>query len=555
MIPSLGGYEMKNPFWADSSTVLYNATAKNIWPTVFTQAMSLNATEVAECLINPFDLSNLQCPTAGFLDVLKWFVGLTQSGSRNELLFTDLYSSVQRKVAIKTDHDSQGVSLYATVLTELASRTLGSFYSYARRKNAGGTSDVAYPQLRIAADTPLLQPIIFVRCSMSVWHGDSNRENISFPSVEGAWGQDPLYPQVPGPYLDADNEIFDGLPDEHPRFSWYKDNDANASSSLLALAIVPAVAFNATGDFWSSAIVACSADARWAASDAYYQPLNSSTVSSNVSDIILETDLQHGQWIRPDHVFSDKPLDLQPDWAAFFNANQTEKLANSSSNTTGMAAFLETAIMNGKIGDSSVPDFTAPNVTAGNKNGGIEETIAMLLGAVLADGVARGASGVYSFLKTDTTAEYDVVTLLELPIATENSLRWNPVSGFYSVRVKLDSYGYGYGLRNTAGWVAMIVLLVFTLTVLVHGVVLGCAVARQQYYGGECWEDVAELMALAMNSTPSEKLNGTGAGVERSETWRNVVKIRETDDQRLELRFVDRYDEDGGRVIIGKAYL
>jgi len=72
MIPSLGWYEMKNPFWADSSTVLYNGTAKNIWPTVFTQAMSLNATEVAECLINPFDLSNLQCPTAGFLDVLKW---------------------------------------------------------------------------------------------------------------------------------------------------------------------------------------------------------------------------------------------------------------------------------------------------------------------------------------------------------------------------------------------------------------------------------------------------------------------------------------------------
>ncbi|KAI4674594.1 uncharacterized protein J4E88_008331 [Alternaria novae-zelandiae] len=466
----------------------------------------------------------------------------------------DLWSSVQRKVAIKIDHDSLGTSIYATVVTELASRTLGSFYSYARRINAGGTSDVAYPRLRIAADTPLHQPIIFVRCSMSLWSQASNRENVSFPSVEGAWVQDSWYPQASTSYLDTDNEIFDGLPDKEARFSWYNDDKVNASSSLLALAIVPVVARGSTDRYWTSAIVACSADARWAASDAYHQPTNSSTVSSNVSDVLLETESPYGEWILPGYMFSDKPLDLKPDWAAFFNGYQTELLAdNSSSNMTSMAGILQTAIDHREIDGSDAPDFVAPNVTSSDdKNGGIEETIAMLLGGVLADGIARGSSDVFSFLKTNTTADDDVVTVLESP---QNLFKWRPVPDFYSVRIKLDSYGYGYGLRNTAGWVAMIVLLVFTLTVLVHGVVLGCAVARRKYYGGECWEDVAELMALAMNSTPSEKLDGTSAGVEQSETWRNVVKIRETDDQRLELRFVDRYDEDGGRVIIGKAYL
>ena len=207
----------------------------------------------------------------------------------------------------------------------MASRALGNFYSYARRRNIGGTRDVAYPGLRIAADTPLYQPIVLVRCNSSLWNGDSTREDIYFPNVEGAWGQEPS--NSSGPYLHADNEVFDGLPDSSARFTWYKDDDANASSSLLALAIVPVIARNSTDRYWSSAIVACSSDARWAASDARYQPMNATTVSSNVSDALFETELQDGQWILPSYTFSDKPLDLQLDWAHLFNGNQTVQQA------------------------------------------------------------------------------------------------------------------------------------------------------------------------------------------------------------------------------------
>lgn len=71
MIPSLGWFEMKSAFPANSSTILYNATAAEIWPTNFTASMSLNATEITGCLINPFNPSNLDCPTAGFMDIYK----------------------------------------------------------------------------------------------------------------------------------------------------------------------------------------------------------------------------------------------------------------------------------------------------------------------------------------------------------------------------------------------------------------------------------------------------------------------------------------------------
>lgn len=49
-------------------------------------------------------------------------------------------------------------------------------------------------------------------------------------------------------------------------------------------------------------------------------------------------------------------------------------------------------------------------------------------------------------------------------------------------------------------------------------------------------------MALAMNSTPTEKLQNTCAGVTEGSTFNETVKIREVVDGQLELVF----DEDDG---------
>jgi hypothetical protein len=64
----------------------------------------------------------------------------------------------------------------------------------------------------------------------------------------------------------------------------------------------------------------------------------------------------------------------------------------------------------------------------------------------------------------------------------------------------------------------MLVLLLLTLLVRVNVALIGYTFATHRFYDGECWEDVAGLMALVMNSLPSEKLLGTTAEVKRSET-------------------------------------
>ena len=490
------------------------------------------------------------------------FISFTKTGARDDLLFTDLRaSSVQRKVSIKTGNDPEGGWAYTTVITELSSRTLGTFYNYARHNNAGGTRDMAYPRLRIKADTPIHQPIVYVKCSLSMWTQVPDRLRVPFPNIDRsqAWGQEALHPEAETQHAKSNDTIFDRLPSTNARFKWYKNNNRDLSSSLLALAIIPVSARNSTKDRYpSTATVACSTDARWVSSDAYYQPKNSTTVSSNVSDALSETEWKPEKALLTKLGISENPLDLRLDWAHFLNRQQSEWLAdNSSSSVSGMARFLNTAIIRPKQEENRITAFYAPNMTTPDTGGAFEEAIAMLVGTVLVDGIARSMSRLSSLVKTNATA--DVVTRLETFLPSgERLFKWNPdsyVPNFYSVRITLDSYGYGYGLQNTAVWAAMIVLLLFALMLIVHVAFVGYSVARGRYYGGECWEDVAELIALAMNSAPSEKLYGTSAGVERVDTWRSLVKIQETGDQHLELCVVDGQQEDGETVKVGKKYL
>ena len=65
------------------------------------------------------------------------------------------------------------------------------------------------------------------------------------------------------------------------------------------------------------------------------------------------------------------------------------------------------------------------------------------------------------------------------------------------------------------------------------------------------------MAALALNLTPSRRLDGTYAGIENWETWIDKVRIREVNEGHLEL-VVSGLEEDtsdgDGRVVVGKKY-
>ena len=75
--------------------------------------------------------------------------------------------------------------------------------------------------------------------------------------------------------------------------------------------------------------------------------------------------------------------------------------------------------------------------------------------------------------------------------------------------------------------------------------------------GSMAWSTISGITALAMNSRPTHILKSTSAGIDKMETFRNLISVRDIEETgRLELVF--RQDEESRglcrRVTPGKAY-
>ncbi len=76
--------------------------------------------------------------------------------------------------------------------------------------------------------------------------------------------------------------------------------------------------------------------------------------------------------------------------------------------------------------------------------------------------------------------------------------------------------------------------------------------ALSQKWTTNSWTNTMELLALAMNSTPTQRLSNTSAGIRKSVTWKEIVRIREVDDTKLQLVFDDAGM--GEKPKLGKKY-
>jgi hypothetical protein len=174
---------------------------------------------------------------------------------------------------------------------------------------------------------------------------------------------------------------------------------------------------------------------------------------------------------------------------------------------------------------------------------------------VLVDGLARNSQLVVPAPVTNVTDGKGQATVLQAYLMPGMVFMENMSDFPYSVQIKVARYGYGYGIRNSTTLVAVSVLLIYALIAIVHIANVVRGLLTKKYFGGGSWEDVAEFMALAVNSSPSDKLYGTSAGIGKDKTWENVVKIREMGGQHLELCFVSNGHEDGRIVEVGKKYV
>lgn len=119
-------------------------------------------------------------------------------------------------------------------------------------------------------------------------------------------------------------------------------------------------------------------------------------------------------------------------------------------------------------------------------------------------------------------------------------------------------FGWIYTARDTTTKLAIAVMFTYCVLVLAH--VIYSAISG---VSSTAWDSVAELVALAMNSSPTETLQNTCAGITGRRAYETRVRVLKTSEKHLELVFGEIKDpnadtsemvmnEKYGRVAIGK---
>lgn len=120
----------------------------------------------------------------------------------------------------------------------------------------------------------------------------------------------------------------------------------------------------------------------------------------------------------------------------------------------------------------------------------------------------------------------------------------------FTMRVDID--GYAYNIRGPSMILSCMVLLGYCAMVIIHVIF-----AIWKRSSSTAWDSVSEVVALAMQSKPSDKLVNTCAGINSTGVFSNNVRILKTGPNRdhLELDFCDDMAQAGtGEKIVEKEF-
>ena len=86
-----------------------------------------------------------------------------------------------------------------------------------------------------------------------------------------------------------------------------------------------------------------------------------------------------------------------------------------------------------------------------------------------------------------------------------------------------DAYGYGYNTEGTTIKLALVVMVAYCVFAIVHIIYLGLT-----GISSTAWDSTAEMMVLAMNSSPTKHLQNTCAGIIGIKPFQTLVRVLAT---------------------------
>ncbi|KAF7936008.1 uncharacterized protein EAE98_002227 [Botrytis deweyae] len=117
------------------------------------------------------------------------------------------------------------------------------------------------------------------------------------------------------------------------------------------------------------------------------------------------------------------------------------------------------------------------------------------------------------------------------------------------ITVNRFRYGYSYSLRGVTRWLALSILLLHIFLALAHTVIITLMGWTSKILNSRC-----EILVLAINSSPSMGLDNTCVGINRLDTYKQIVKVRETTFEHLGLVMNGEEDKHTEKMVIDKEY-
>ena len=578
LVPSIGWWEVLNPYSGLDRPIWIGAHPEDLWP------QSITPEPGETCTVESIVAS---CPAAGFRDLQSWASSNVKTGRPANITLMEPMSGTRRRLQSQFEDPSdetllsyfprtpdlnnvstserRGYEIYLnsagiTTLTTTASHwvtlLLGGFWTYANTMNLGLINRSARPKFKID-NAPIYEPLVSVRCAAYDYR--SSRESqgyLTAPYVRNAFGATGLtdynnigwaVPQTAWNFSRPLNSL---------NFTWINVQALGVNASIGGLFSIPYpnVLSNGTA-LQESVLLPCTVEARWIASELVYDPMSSDILSDNVTDPINFAHGHHAEYDVLDNAarFGASPIiNITDDWANQLNIPVRSHSIVPGDNTS-IAGLAEMYLARTFRNQSLYTFVTTPDaqyeVNSSVFTRDLTQMIGTVLGLAVTDGLSRLRYGtrelnVIYHRNSTTTSSSSLISQAGPQGRVYNDTHASNLSSslaasgsFYNLDVQ--RWGYGYGLETKASRFSVSILMLYGCIVLCYITwfnIQSYARPRSDWsLITNKWSTISEMLALAINSPPSTKLDGTCAGIEAKQSWKQIIRIREVEDKHLAL--------------------
>ncbi|KAF8855781.1 hypothetical protein BDZ45DRAFT_488463 [Acephala macrosclerotiorum] len=542
VLPRLEWWPVKSSRHNTTTPVIYLNTTGLTFPAIMTASCTdvENAQYCADCT-NTNASGIFWCPSGGLETILN-------SGMVQSLMAGDFVLSPAQILVSSFDQSIGGVSTFsrslngnllregtgkvnsslfvASVVPDVTAMALGTFWETQDQTN-GLTRPMARTSSTNNPVTGLQKPIVQVQCTSS-YHTltNSTTDTVTFPSTYHSPGtsSDSSW-TVPLAGVLSNSTFTDQ--DDVVTFEWLDLGMSEIGPSAAAIYLIPEEYYQASQPHLPSTYnntFTCTIDAKWIPSQAWIDPTTDDVVHEATTDPLKE---------RSHFKDSQGKVTLSRDWLDVLNVMIVDETFGIVNETT-FQAIADNCV----YGGTPYANYTLLNIC-------LESTMALFI----ADGLARmqrTTSQIWFWQDMVTTYSQDAIHYQSNEAYTTpaevSALLEGEQNEFPRLTIDILQYGYGYGLQgSTVIYIAAAILLVYVAFALVH-----MAIVITGGWSSDTWGNPGELIALAVNSSPTKLLQNTCAGIEDPKMWTRIVSVQETTEAHLEIVFDERVDRRRG---------